>query len=155
MTLWGIGPSLVLVGTTMSGVVFILQARFGIALPTGSWLRPLAVAVGICLALFGTYFWIASACLVTRAFASQRLVTSGVYRFSRNPLYAAFIVFLVPGLALFLNNLLLLLASLLMYAVFAARIGKEEAYLADRYGEEYAAYRAAVPRLIPLLHPRH
>jgi protein-S-isoprenylcysteine O-methyltransferase Ste14 len=82
------------------------------------------------------YFWIASVILVKRAFVSHRLVQTGVYGLSRNPMYAGFIVFVIPDLALFTNNLLLLVTSVLMFIAFKMRIGREEEFLVKEFGVE-------------------
>lgn len=75
---------------------------------------------------------------------ASRLITAGPFRFSRNPIYVAMTgVYL--GVALLANTvwLLLLLIPLLLVMQFGV-IRREERYLAARFGEDYAAYRAAV-----------
>lgn len=74
------------------------------------------------------------------------LVTSGVFAISRNPLYLGGIC-LLGGLALAANlpwALGMLLPALL--ACHSLLIVPEESYLAARFGQEYAAYRATVRR---------
>ena len=79
---------------------------------------------------------------------TQKLVQTGVFAISRNPLYlGAVVVFL--GVACLLNTLwafaTLLLSILLCLYVL---IIPEEHYLAGKFGEEYKAYRAAVHRWV-------
>jgi protein-S-isoprenylcysteine O-methyltransferase Ste14 len=77
---------------------------------------------------------------------SAALVTSGVYRFTRNPMYV--------GMAFFLLAWAVYLASpwaLLGPVIFAAYITRfqikpEERVLAARFGAEFASYRARVRR---------
>ncbi|MBX5462429.1 MAG: isoprenylcysteine carboxylmethyltransferase family protein [Steroidobacteraceae bacterium] len=79
---------------------------------------------------------------------AQRLVTSGPYRFSRNPDYV--------GQALFVGGLALVLAipwvfPALLPALLIVRYGviaREERYLERRFGEEYRRYCARVRRWI-------
>jgi protein-S-isoprenylcysteine O-methyltransferase Ste14 len=76
------------------------------------------------------------------------LVTTGVYRYSRNPIYLS-VVMLYVGLALLFAAawaLVLLVPALIIlhYAV----IRREEAYLDRRFGEAYRQYRARVRRWI-------
>ncbi len=74
------------------------------------------------------------------------VVTRGPYRFSRNPVYLAFSIF-HTGIAFCVNSLwllgmLILTSVLISYGV----IGREERYLARRFGDEYARYRSEVRR---------
>jgi protein-S-isoprenylcysteine O-methyltransferase Ste14 len=78
--------------------------------------------------------------------ASQHLVVSGPYRFSRNPDYLGQTL-AFGGLALLLHSFWLLLAilpalGLVRYRVIAA----EERYLEDRFGDAYREYRHRVRR---------
>jgi len=103
--------------------------------------------------LTGLYFWLASVIGLKTALSDGKLLTEGVYARTRNPMYAAFIIFLVPALALLLNNLVYLLAVPLMYAAFDCLIGREEKALLEKFGPEYEAYAARTPRLFPKLLP--
>jgi protein-S-isoprenylcysteine O-methyltransferase Ste14 len=76
------------------------------------------------------------------------LVTGGIYRFSRNPIYVS-VVILYLGLALLFGaswSLVLLIPAVAVLQV--AVIRHEEAYLERRFGEAYRAYRARVRRWI-------
>ena len=76
-------------------------------------------------------------------------MTEGVYAYTRNPMYAAFILFLIPALSLLMNDVLIILTSAILYAVFRINIGKEEDFLQRQFGEDYRRYAEKVPRLIP------
>ena len=80
--------------------------------------------------------------------ARPGLVTGGLYRFSRNPIFLALIAALA-GYTLLLPTLLS--ALILIAAVFAIRqqIAEEESYLLRTYGEAYRAYARRVGRLLP------
>jgi protein-S-isoprenylcysteine O-methyltransferase Ste14 len=77
---------------------------------------------------------------------TSRLVTTGVYSISRNPLYLASIMVLL-GVALALNNLWALVA-LGVSTVFChyVLIVPEEEYLLAKFGDEYRDYTATVHR---------
>ena len=76
------------------------------------------------------------------------LVTGGLYRFSRNPIFLALIVVLA-GYTLLLPTLLS--ALILAGTALAVRqqISQEESYLLRTYGEAYRAYARRVGRLLP------
>ncbi len=77
---------------------------------------------------------------------TERLVVSGLYRYTRNPMYLA-VLAIVLGQAWILWR-----SELVVYGAGAALAVElwvrlyEEPTLARRYGEEYRRYRAAVPR---------
>lgn len=75
------------------------------------------------------------------------LVTRGIYAFSRNPAFLAFDC-VYAGIVLMFFNIPLLLFSLLAMVMLHLQILQEEHYLAQTFGEDYAAYRSAVGRYI-------
>jgi protein-S-isoprenylcysteine O-methyltransferase Ste14 len=82
----------------------------------------------------------------------ERLVVGGLYRYVRNPMYVAVASTLI-GQALLLGRPLLLGYAALFVGTVAAFVRwYEEPTLAERFGVEYAAYRAAVPAWHPRLH---
>ena len=80
--------------------------------------------------------------------ARPGLVTGGLYRYSRNPIYVAMLTALL-GFALLLPSWISL--GLLIGAGLGIRrhVRDEEAYLARTYGEEYRRYAARVGRFVP------
>jgi len=80
--------------------------------------------------------------------ARPGLVTGGLYRWSRNPIFVAMLAALV-GFTLLLPNWISL--ALLVGAGLGIRrhVRDEEAYLARTYGEEYVRYATRVGRFVP------
>jgi protein-S-isoprenylcysteine O-methyltransferase Ste14 len=78
----------------------------------------------------------------------ETLVTSGPYHYVRNPIYLGAFIFII-ALALVGANWLLLLPALALIALIYKQIGKEEAMLIDRFGDEYREYMKRIPRFIP------
>jgi protein-S-isoprenylcysteine O-methyltransferase Ste14 len=79
----------------------------------------------------------------------HRLITHGVYRGVRHPMYSALLLYSV-GQALVIPNWVAGLSNLVAFAVlFALRIGAEERMMSQQFGNEYAAYTARTKRLIP------
>ena len=84
---------------------------------------------------------------------TERLVVGGLYRHVRNPMYVA-VVGAIVGQALLLGRPVLLAYAALAGAGMVAFVRwHEEPVLAARYGEQYAAYRRAVPGWVPRLRP--
>ncbi|MFP8881577.1 MAG: isoprenylcysteine carboxylmethyltransferase family protein [Myxococcota bacterium] len=79
---------------------------------------------------------------------SSSLITSGVYRFSRNPLYLGMTIIL-SGMAIFFGTATPFLVPLMFpFLIIKQFISVEESMLTDRFGEEYIVYRKRVRRWI-------
>lgn len=77
---------------------------------------------------------------------ASRIVTSGPYRFSRNPMYVGLTLMYV-GLSLLMRLVWpILVLPLVLLALFALVISREERYLGDAFPVEYAEYRRHVRR---------
>ena len=84
---------------------------------------------------------------------TSRLVVVGPYRHVRNPMISGVLTVLLGEAALF-GSLPLLVwfgAAFAVNAVYFPLV--EEPGLRKRFGEDYEAYRAAVPRWVPRLRP--
>lgn len=82
---------------------------------------------------------------------NQTLVTSGVYRFMRHPMYAAHILWGLAQILLLSNwfaGFSLFLPALILYWY---RVPKEEALLKSHFGQAYEDYCEKTNRLIPKL----
>ncbi len=137
--------------------VLLIIAGWGIhnifPLPIGVPLsfRPLGIA--ICL------FGMAVAILVNGTFKRKgtaiepwkpttSIITTGFYRWSRNPIYAGFCVFNI-GIGIAINNLWIILSAIPgAILVYYIAIEKEERYLEEKFGKEYLDYKAKVRRWI-------
>ena len=140
-------PPLVYLGAILCGVILDLVRPLP-WLPAGT-----DVWIGVPLVILSLALFVASTRQFRRAGTpvpgnqpTTAIVQSGPYRFSRNPIYLAFSVF-VLGIASWLNSIWLLgtlaAAGLLMSLVV---IPRAERYLARRFNPEYADYRAKVRR---------
>ncbi len=77
----------------------------------------------------------------------HELRTTGIYKFSRNPMYASFI-FLNTATFLFLPSILLLVIMIYGMVVHHFIILGEEKFLESEFGDEYRKYKAKAPRYI-------
>ena len=75
-----------------------------------------------------------------------KLLTSGIYRFSRNPMYTGLGLVVAGGALLAGTWWPLVLLPLALLAVCRLVIEPEETYLAERYGTLYSDYRRSVRR---------
>jgi len=119
-------------------------------LPSG-----LAAPIGIGCLILG----LAIASSAVRSFRAARttlqpwetttaLVTSGVFRFSRNPIYVGYKL-LYLGIGSWANSIWpLVLLPVVFGLMHWLVIRREEAFLEDRFGESYREYRIRVRRWI-------
>ena len=78
----------------------------------------------------------------------HQLVTSGPYRWIRHPLYTFGLLFFL-SIAVLSSNWIPLIAELVVLLALFARLPKEEARLAARFGDEYRAYAQRTGRFLP------
>jgi protein-S-isoprenylcysteine O-methyltransferase Ste14 len=80
----------------------------------------------------------------------ERLVTVGLYRVSRNPMYVAVVVILAGWALAFRAPRLWGYAGIVAAAFHLRVVFGEEPWLARRYDEQWTAYRTRVPRWLAL-----
>jgi protein-S-isoprenylcysteine O-methyltransferase Ste14 len=85
---------------------------------------------------------------------TSRLVVAGPYRYVRNPMITAVLSVLLGEAALFGSTGILVWAGVFFAANLAWFPLVEEPGLVRRFGADYEAYRAEVPRWLPRLTPR-
>lgn len=78
----------------------------------------------------------------------DELLTMGLYRYMRHPLYAGLILIFL-GYFLYIPNLASMIHLLALLAYLPLGIHFEEKKLLQLYGEKYSMYRQRVPPLIP------
>jgi len=76
----------------------------------------------------------------------RHLVTSGPYRLSRNPMYVGVVTILIGWSILWDSRTLVLYALAVAAAVHVRVLLAEEPWAARKFGAEWEAYRARVPR---------
>ena len=80
--------------------------------------------------------------------STSHLVTSGLYRYSRNPMYLGLLMMLI-GWGLYLGSLSpLSMLPLFIRLLTKKQIEPEEIILMDKFGQEYKYYQQRVRRWI-------
>ena len=112
-----------------------------------------AQAVGSAIIVVGLLLLISANGLFTKAGTEvipfrevKTLVTSGVYRYSRNPMYLGMVLVLLGCAVTVGATTALLVPPLFMIIIEWRFIRPEEAMLRERFPESYAAYCARVRR---------
>ncbi|HEU0294036.1 MAG TPA: isoprenylcysteine carboxylmethyltransferase family protein [Anaerolineales bacterium] len=77
----------------------------------------------------------------------DKLITTGVFAFSRNPIYVAFALILIGQFLIFPNWILLVYLAVGIW-LFHRQVLREEDYLRKHYGQEYLEYCNRVRRYL-------
>ena len=140
-------------------LLFVLPILASLAL---EWLVPTSFAQGALRWMPGALFFVAGIALTVGGFITQkragtdpipfnpstRIVSHGLYRFTRNPMYIGFAVATL-GLAILINSAWTLLALPIgLVLIDRLVIEREERYLERKFGEEYLNYKRRVRRWI-------
>jgi protein-S-isoprenylcysteine O-methyltransferase Ste14 len=110
------------------------------------------IGVVLCLAAIGLILY--SLVSFSKSFrvgidlnVSQPLITTGIFAYSRNPMYVAFALLLWGQFLVFPSWILLLYIAAATW-LFHRQVLCEEDFLKEHYGAEYAAYAKRVRRYI-------
>ncbi len=149
LSLWGVAQILGLIYVFTGWLNF---ANFRLS-PWPKWI----------LGVVGTVLFVAANWLLWRSHADldrhwsptleiqedHALVTSGVYKHIRHPMYAAHWLW-AGGQALLLHNWIAGLSGLIAIApVYLARVPREEQMMLDNFGDEYREYITRTGRVLP------
>ncbi|MCA9932976.1 MAG: isoprenylcysteine carboxylmethyltransferase family protein [Ardenticatenaceae bacterium] len=73
------------------------------------------------------------------------LISSGIYRFTRNPYFLSYLVMFM-AYTVILQNIMLLVLAILAFLLIHKMILREEEYLYSVHGADYIQYKQKVPR---------
>ncbi len=82
----------------------------------------------------------------------HELITGGVYRYVRHPMYSAFFLWAVAQFLLLPNWVAGLSGIVGFGTLYLFRVGREEKLMLDAFGEEYRAYMARTARVVPWIY---
>ena len=130
-------------------VPWLLRPRGGHPRPAGF----VPLGLGIVLLLWCVRdFYVAGRGTLAPWAPPERLVTVGLYRLSRNPMYLAVLTILVGWASSWSSPTLWLYTGAVAMLFHLRVVYGEEPWLARRHGDEWTLYRKRVPRWII---PRH
>lgn len=77
---------------------------------------------------------------------TTKLVSTGIFRFSRNPMYLSLLLMSITWVLWLGNSLAWLGIIVFVLAINQLQIAKEETYLENKFGDEYRRYKQKVRR---------
>jgi protein-S-isoprenylcysteine O-methyltransferase Ste14 len=102
------------------------------------------IIAGIIWVIPGIIMVVISAKMLLKSFNQNKLMQNGLYRIFRNPMYAAYFMFVIPGICLLFNSWLVLTTVPVNYVLIQIFIQKEYIYLKEKFGKEYDDYLKTV-----------
>jgi len=137
----------------MGGLMWLVMRRFPAAdfqLPGQRWLATISVATGLIIAAAGVVSFRRARTTIDpmKPYTTSALVTSGIFNYTRNPMYLGLIL-VALGWGLWLGNAFALLGIPTCLAYLTRfQIIPEERALASLYREEFRSYCTRVRRWI-------
>ena len=114
--------------------------------------------VGLALFIIGLIIMIVGQATLWRNYSGtvviredHQLITHGIYRFSRNPMYFGLIM-VVTGLPVYAASLFGFLTSLILIPIILNRIRLEEILLTEEFQDAYQKYKETTKKLIPVIY---
>ena len=140
-------PPVIFYGAFLIGV--LVQWIWPLQLASGIWVRVaggLLIALGLALVGWGSHTMKKAGTNVLPSKPALAIVSTGPFRFTRNPLYLGNVLIYL-GLMLLLNVFwaLVLFVPMLVLVDWGV-IQREERYLERKFGESYLAYKRQVRR---------
>lgn len=122
-------------------------------LELSEWLRWLGVGLGV-FSTLGIYWLFSSIGTgitpVSATRKEHKLVTNGIYRYIRHPLYT-FGSFMFISFGMMADSWFIAALGILTFILMAIRTPKEEANLIEKFGDEYREYMKRTGRFLPKL----
>jgi protein-S-isoprenylcysteine O-methyltransferase Ste14 len=111
-----------------------------------SWLGACMLCIGTVILLL-SFYGLGSSLRYGLPEKDTQLKTSGMYRFSRHPLYLG--VFMITlSCVIFFTNILNIFIGVYCIATHCLMISSEEKFLAERFGNEWEVYKNKVRRFL-------
>jgi protein-S-isoprenylcysteine O-methyltransferase Ste14 len=129
----------------MAGLHYLMPIR-AILSPPLSYVGVLLVALGFASTMWAVSRFIKAGTPFKPFEQSTVLITRGLYRITRNPMYLG-MVFALTGVAVWLGTVSpFLVIPVFVWVIQRRFVLREEKFLENLFGQEYLAYRARVRR---------
>jgi len=149
-TIFGVGPKGVIISLLLFSLFFWINSFIEFQI-TGNMSFIKIVGVILIITGLGLHIW--SFFTLRNWWTDDMLCINGPFKYFRHPMYAAWISFLCPGLALYLNSWMYLLWVLMLHLLWNNIVKLEEIKMTDTFGDVYKNYAKRTGRFFPrMLH---
>lgn len=150
---------LLLISLTGLGILPFVYIATGFPRFAGYTFRPAQAWIGLAVAIMSLVMFRLTHKALGRNWSvslevreNHKLISNGVYRYLRHPMYTAFWLWAVAQ-ALLLPNWFAGCAGLVGFGIlFFGRVGKEEALMLESFGDDYRQYMSRTRRVIPWIY---
>lgn len=151
--------TLLLISLTGLGILPFIYIATGFPRFAGYTFRPAQAWMGLIVAIMSLVMFRLTHKALGRNWSvslevreNHKLISNGVYRHLRHPMYTAFWLWAVAQ-ALLLPNWFAGCAGLVGFGIlFFGRVGKEEGLMLESFGDDYRQYMSRTRRVIPWIY---
>ena len=118
MPIWGVGPKIIVPTFAYMAVVGIATYLWPAVCLIRAVPYVLFLVPGVVLLAIGLPMLVVAAVSVKVAYKKDELATTGIFGVVRNPIYSAWIVFIIPGLVLLFRSWPMFVAPFMAYGLF-------------------------------------
>jgi protein-S-isoprenylcysteine O-methyltransferase Ste14 len=126
--------------------------------PQNLFMFPVQSIIGMALIIIGLIIMLVGQATLWRYYSSflviredHQLITHGIYRFTRNPIYLGGIM-VTTGLPVYAASLYGFLTSLVLIPIILNRIRLEEGLLTEEFQDAFQKYKETTKKLIPFIY---
>jgi protein-S-isoprenylcysteine O-methyltransferase Ste14 len=150
--LFGVGPMGVFISLVLLTIAVWADRLLG---HTAILAHPEPINViggGLAVIGLGLLFW--SMWTLRNWWAKDQLCIMGPFKWFRHPMYAAWITFILPGVALYLNSWIVLFFVVFTHPIWHQLVIQEEKIMFEKFQNEYHSYAARTGRFFPRIWDR-
>ena len=121
-----------------------------IILPTQNLISFIILLIGILILITPIFKFIKSKTTIDpiKFKKVNRLITSGIYKYSRNPMYLGLLMIVMSTSIFYLNIFSITTPMLFYFWINRFQIKREEIFLTQKFGKEYLSYKNKTRRWI-------
>ena len=121
-----------------------------ITLPNQSSISFIIFLIGVIILINPIFYFIKSKTTIDpiKFKKVKKLITSGIYKYSRNPMYLGLLMIVISTSIFYLNIFSMITPILFYYWINSFQIKREEIFLSEKFGKEYLFYKTKTRRWI-------
>lgn len=145
--LFGIGPMGAVISLFLLAIAALVDSMIKLSIVADYQIFIKTIGIILVILGLGLHFW--SFSTLHNWWVNDKLCTRGPFKHFRHPMYAAWITFICPGVALYLNSWCYLFWVLLLHLLWHKLVKKEEKIMIDTFGDIYQNYAKQTGRFFP------
>jgi protein-S-isoprenylcysteine O-methyltransferase Ste14 len=145
--LFGVGPMGAFISFVLLAIAVWVNRALGHPLILANPTPIKVIGVAFVVIGLGLLFW--STWTLRNWWGKGRLCTMGPFKWFRHPMYAAWITFVLPGAALYLNSWIILSFVILLHPIWRLLVVREEEMMYNIFSDEYRVYATRTGRFFP------